>query len=177
MQAPAIPATEALRIATLHELLVLDTPPESRFDIITAYASSQFNVAIALVSLVDFNRIWFKSACGLDTPEATREGSLCSHAICHDRVFEIADARRDPRFVDSPLVVGEPHIVFYAGAPLVMANGERVGTLCLIDRRPRWLDSWEREHLMALAGLVAMELQGQSAADDFARLKKTPGLN
>lgn len=171
MQAPLIPHDETARIATLRELLILDTPPEDRFDSITTYAASQFNVPIALVSLVDTDRQWFKSACGLDATETSREISFCGHAILQDGIFEIPDARDDQRFADNPLVTGPPNIRFYAGAPLKMANGQRVGTLCLIGPHPKHLDSWERQHLLDLAKLVAMELQGESAADQFAALK------
>jgi GAF domain-containing protein len=173
MKAPLIPTDEAERIATLRELLVLDTPPEDRFDNITSYAASQFNVEIALVSLVDTDRQWFKSVCGIDASETSREISFCGHAILQDGIFEIQDALQDPRFADNPLVTGDPKIRFYAGAPLQMNNGQRIGTLCLIDRRPRKLDSWERQHLTSLASVVAMELQGQSAADELAQIKNT----
>lgn len=171
MQTPALPADEDDRIVTLHELLVLDTLPEERFDNLTMYASSQFGVQIALVSLVDTDRQWFKSVCGLDASETSRGISFCGHAILQDDIFEIPDALNDPRFADNPLVTGEPKIRFYAGAPLIMHNGQRVGTLCLIDRKPHKLDSWERYHLKELARVVAMELQGQSAAADFAKLQ------
>ncbi len=171
MQAPLIPQDEDERIATLRELLILDTPPEDRFDSLTAYAASQFNVDIALVSLVDTNRQWFKSACGLDATETSREISFCGHAILQEGIFEIPDALEDPRFADNPLVTGAPKIRFYAGAPLRMANGQAIGTLCLISPRPKRLDSWEKEHLLALAKLVTMELQGDSAAEEFAKLK------
>lgn len=170
MIAPAIPSDEAERVSTLRNLLILDTPPEERFDTITAYAQSQFNVPIALVSLVDTDRQWFKSACGLDAAETSREISFCGHAVLHDEIFEIPDATRDERFADNPLVTGAPAIRFYAGAPLKMDNGHRVGTLCLISPRARHLDDWERHHLTALARLVSMELQGMSAAADFAAL-------
>lgn len=170
MRAPAVPADEAERIATLRELLVLDTPPEERFDSITAYAQSLFAVPFAVVSLIDTNRQWFKSVCGLDDTETSREISFCAHAILQDAILEIPDARLDERFADNPLVTGAPRIRFYAGAPLIMANGHRVGTLCLISPVARRLDDWERRHLEALARLVSMELQGMSAAADFAAL-------
>lgn len=163
MQAPALPASEAQRIATLRELLILDTGPESRFDLITAYAASQFNVPIALVSLVDTNRQWFKSCVGLQATETPRDVSFCGHAILQPEIFEIADARGDPRFADNPLVTGDPHIRFYAGCPLVMHNGEAVGTLCLIGRAAKRLTPWEREHLTVLGKMVSAELQGVSA--------------
>ena len=164
MQTPALPVSETARIATLRDLLILDTEPEARFDLITAYAASQFAVPIVLVSLVDVSRQWFKSCVGLETAETPRDISFCGHAILQAGIFEITDARHDPRFADNPLVTGAPFVRFYAGCPLVMANGEAVGTLCLIDRRPRRLDAWEREHLLLLGKMVSAELQGVSAS-------------
>ncbi|MBK6638669.1 MAG: GAF domain-containing protein [Rhodocyclaceae bacterium] len=171
MQAPAIPADEADRVETLRQLLVLDTPAEDRFDNITSYAQSQFGAPIVLVSLVDTNRQWFKSSCGLDASQTSREISFCGHAILHDDIFEIPNALNDERFANNPLVTGAPKIRFYAGAPLTMSNGQRVGTLCLISPAPKRLDAWEKQHLKALARLVAMELQGQSAAEELITLK------
>lgn len=167
MLIPAKPLDEAERIATLRSLLILDTPPEDRFDVLTAYAASQFKVAVALVSLVDANRQWFKSTCGLSETETSRDVSFCAHAILQDGILEISDTLRDPRFADNPLVVGEPHIRFYAGCPLVMKNGQRIGTFCLIDRQPKYLDEWERGHLQALAQVVSAELQGEAASAAF----------
>ncbi len=163
MHTPAIPSSEVERIATLRALLILDTAPESRFDVITAYAAAQFNVPIVLVSLVDTNRQWFKSCVGLDVSETPREVSFCGHAILQEGIFEIPDASRDPRFADNPLVTGDPLIRFYAGCPLVMDNHQPVGTLCLIGRSPKRLDDWERGHLLILSKMVAAELQGLSA--------------
>lgn len=161
MLKPQLPTNEAERIATLHDLLVLDTDSEARYDGITAYAAATFNVPIALVSLVDKDRQWFKSRYGLEVCETSREISFCAHAILRDEILEIYDARNDAGFSDNPLVTGEPFIRFYAGAPLTMDNGQHVGTLCLIDRKPKRLTDWEREHLMTLARMVAAELQGR----------------
>lgn len=164
MKTPAIPDNEAERINALRELLILDTNPEDRFDIITTYAAAQFSVPIALVSLIDTDRQWFKSAYGLEAKETSRDISFCGHAILQGEVFEISDATLDPRFMDNPLVTGEPKIRFYAGYPLTLKNGHRVGTLCLIDRKPNRLDEWEREHLKILAKMVSAELQGIPAS-------------
>jgi GAF domain-containing protein len=162
MKAPELPHDEALRIATLRELTVLDTEPEERLELLTAYASSRFGVPIALVSLVDTDRQWFKARCGLDATQTSRDISFCGHAVLQDGIFEIRDARADLRFADNPLVTGEPHIRFYAGCPLTAANGQRVGTLCLIDRKPRVLDEADREHLRHLALVVMEELESRS---------------
>ena len=167
MEKPQIPGDEQIRLQTIRDLLILDTPPDERFDMMTTYASLLFKVAICLVSLVDENRQWFKSKCGLDATETPRDISFCGHAILSDSVLLIPDALNDPRFADNPLVTGEPKIRFYAGAPLIMANGQRVGTFCLIDRIPRTLDGWELNHLRDLAAVVSQELQGIDASHAF----------
>ena len=148
---------------------MLDTPPEERFDSLTAYAAATFQVPIALVSLVDVNRQWFKSRCGLGAQETSRDLSFCGHAIGQPDLFTVEDALRDERFADNPLVTGEPHIRFYAGAPLRLQDGTQPGTFCLIDRKRRQLDDWEREHLRDLARVASMELEGLVASADFLR--------
>lgn len=164
MKPPAIPKDEAARIVALRELLILDTDPEEQFDGITAYCASRFGVAIALVTLVDTDRQWFKSACGLDVRETARDVSFCGHAILQDAVLVIPDARADERFHDNPLVTGHPGIRFYAGAPLTVAGGHRVGTLCLIDREPKRLTDEDLAHLRELAAAVSLELQRRAAS-------------
>ena len=159
MQAPAQPDNETLRIETLRKFLILDTPPETRFDNLTQAAASFFRVQIALVSLVDVNRQWFKSACGLDATETPRDISFCAHAILHNDVMVINDALLDERVLDNPLVTGEPKIRFYAGAPLTMPNGVNVGTLCLIDRNPREMTPIEIEMLADMAKVVVGEIE------------------
>ncbi|QLG87379.1 GAF domain-containing protein [Chitinibacter bivalviorum] len=159
MQAPANPSNEALRIETLRQFLILDTPPEERFDNLTRAAASFFRVQIAVVSLVDVNRQWFKSTCGLDAKETPRDISFCGHAILQDDVMLVHDALLDPRFADNPLVTGEPKIRFYAGAPLKASNGVNVGTLCLIDREPKMLTPTEIEMLQDMARVVVGEIE------------------
>lgn len=171
MQAPTLPIDEAARIATLRDLLILDTEPEEKFDALTAYACSQFDVAIALVSLVDVNRQWFKSRCGLTLGETGRDISFCGHAILGDDLLVINDAAKDERFAGNPLVTGAPQIRFYAGCPLKMANGSNIGSFCLIDRRPRTLDAWEAQHLRDLAWVTALEIQGIDAIDNWRRAR------
>ncbi len=160
MIAPPIPQDEAQRIEALRDLLILDTQPEERFDLVTAYCQSRFQVAAVLVSLVDADRQWFKSACGLDAQETPREVSFCAHAILGSGALVVADATQDARFCDNPLVVGPPYIQFYAGAPLITRSGHAVGTLCLIDPRPRNLEPEELAHLESLARAVSIELEG-----------------
>lgn len=169
MQTPALPKDEAARVAILRDMVILDTDPEEKFDALTAYACSQFDVPIALVSLVDVNRQWFKSRCGFDASQTGRDISFCGHAILGDELFVINDALADERFADNPLVTGAPHIRFYAGCPLKMANGSNIGTFCLIGRRPRHLDDWEAQHLRDRAWVTALEIQGIDAIDKWRR--------
>lgn len=165
-----MPRDEAARIAALRELLILDSEPEEQFDGITAYCASRFDVEIALVTLVDTDRQWFKSACGLDTRETSREVSFCGHAILQDQVLVIPDARADERFHDNPLVTGPPRIRFYAGAPLKAPGGQRVGTLCLISTDPRRLTDEDLAHLRELAAAVSIELDLRATS-----LRSRPG--
>ena len=129
---------EADRLAALRALDLLDTPPDPKFDAITALATDLFDVPVALISLVDEHRQWFKSNCGLgDVSETSREVAFCSYAIQQHDVMAVEDATRDKRFACNPLVTGAPGIRFYAGAPLYTKDGFAVGTLCLIDFTPR----------------------------------------
>lgn len=162
MTAP-IPANEAERIQALRELLILDTPPEERFDRIVEFAAEEFGVPIALISLVDDDRQWFKARFGLAVCETDRRSSFCGHAIHVSEVMVVSDAAQDPRFADNPMVLGPPHIRFYAGAPLEIRPGVRVGTLCLIDRRRRTLDDTDLAILMSLRDVVVSELLGKAA--------------
>lgn len=158
MKAPLPAAQETQRLQTLQRLNILDTPPEERFDRITRLARSTFHVPIALVSLVDENRQWFKSCFGLDVRQTDRNISFCGHAIHSDALLVIENTLIDSRFHDNPLVTGHPNIRFYAGAPLHTSNGDRIGTLCLIDRKPRQLSPEERVRLRQLADIVEVEL-------------------
>ncbi|MGB5246586.1 MAG: GAF domain-containing protein [Woeseia sp.] len=158
MQEPAVPQNEAARVATLRSLNILDTPREARFDRYTETSARTFDTPIAVISLVDRYRQWFKSSAGLLENETPRNVSFCGHAILGDDVFEVPNARRDPRFRDNPLVVREPHIQFYAGAPLVTPDGFKLGTLCIIDRVPRKLSVEEKSMLKNLADMVVAEM-------------------
>ena len=158
MQAPGLPENEAARIETLHRLNVLDSPRHDRFDRYTRISTRIFDVPIAMISLVDRYRQWFKSIEGFDAEETSREDSFCGHAILGDDVFEVRNARRDRRFRDNPLVLEQPHICFYAGAPLKAPNGHKLGTLCLIDRVPRRLGDEEKVMLTNLADMVVAEM-------------------
>jgi signal transduction histidine kinase len=158
MRPPALPIDESERLAALQALHLLDTPAEERFDRVTRLAARLFDVPIALVTLVDADRQWFKSCVGLDVSETGRDVSFCGHAILDDAVFLVADALSDERFTDNPLVTGAPHIRFYAGIPLQSRAGYRIGTLCLIDHRPRTLAPDQIDLLQELASLVEQEL-------------------
>ncbi len=151
--------TETQRLAALHALDVLDTPPEAIFDSLTQLAALTFKTPIALVSLVDAQRQWFKSCVGLDDSELPRSVAFCDHAIRQTEVFAVLDAKRDPRFCDNPLVTSQPGIRFYAGGPLMMPSGEMLGTLCIIDTKPRaTFDDSQRAQLQAMAATATEAL-------------------
>lgn len=150
---------EAARLLELHALDILDTPPEAIFDRLTALAALAFEVPVALVSLVDADRQWFKSCHGLGLRQTGREVAFCDYAIRRPEVLVVPDARFDIRFCANPLVTGEPGIRFYAGAPLNMPGGARIGTLCLIDFAPRsGLSRREAVELEAMARVVVEAL-------------------
>lgn len=159
MKIATIPDNEKERLEALRALLILDTPPEQRFDRITEFAASEFDVPIALISLVDENRQWFKSKVGLDVCETSRDLAFCAHALHSTQPLIVPNALEDDRFHDNPLVSGPPHIRFYTGAPLVLPSGQIAGTLCLIDMQPRQLDEIELSILGTLRDLAVSELQ------------------
>lgn len=163
MKAPK-PDNEIERLQALQALLMLDTPPEERFDRIAAFAASEFNVPMAMVTLVDEDRQWFKARVGLTVCETQRDVSFCGHAIMAPATMVVPDALRDPRFADNPFVIGEPYIRFYAGAPLRVPTGEIVGTLCIMDTQPRQMDRTDLLILNALRALVLEELQRREVA-------------
>lgn len=165
MPAAARPVNETERLRQLHELDILDTAPERQLDEIAAIAAVLFEVPIALVSLVDGERQWFKARVGLAATETPRNVSFCAHAILSNDVLLVPDALVDQRFADSPLVIGPPHIRFYAGAPLKTPSGQALGTLCVIDSRPRpdFSDA-QSQRLRRLADLVETHLSLRLAA-------------
>ena len=158
MQSASVSPDEDIRLAALDRLHLLDTPAEERFDRITRTAVHGFHVPIALISLIDANRQWFKSCQGLSTKETPRSISFCAHAIMGDDVLVVPDTQLDPRFVDNPLVTGEPGIRFYAGHPLVAPDGSKVGTLCIIDRHPRTMNEADLQAFRDLAAWAQIEL-------------------
>lgn len=161
---PAIPDDEPERLAALHRLDVLGTPSDNELDVIAQLAADRFGTTTALVSLVDADRQWFKARHGLAASETCRSVSFCGHTINQDGVMVVLDAAADPRFAGNPLVTGDPHIRFYAGAPLVLASGHRIGTLCVIDPAPRaQFDAHEAEVLTLMARQVVVLLEGRQA--------------
>jgi phosphoribosyl 1,2-cyclic phosphodiesterase len=156
-----IPDDETARLAALKALGVLDTPPEDRFDRTTRLAAALFNVPVALVSLVDADRQWFKSCFGVEICETPRETSFCAHAIAAKAMLVVPDALADDRFRDNPMVADGPRVRFYAGAPIRTPDGHLVGTLCILDVRPRDLSEAERGLLLDLAATVEGELSRQ----------------
>lgn len=178
MEAPRLHEDEARRMAALRALGILDTPPEERFDRVTRLAQHMFDVPIAVVSLVDGDRQWFKSIQGLDATETPRDVSFCGHAILQDGLLVVPDATLDQRFVGNPLVDGDPEIRFYAGFPLEAIDGEKLGTLCIIDRKPRDLDERERAVLRDLGEMVVRELSALQLAtrDDLTGLANRRGF-
>lgn len=178
MQIPAKPADEATRIDTLRALNILDTSSEERFDRLTRLAKRLFGVPIALISLVDADRQWFKSCLGLESRETPREVSFCGHAILQNDIFVIPDAILDSRFSDNPLVTGVPHIRFYAGCPLTVPNGSKLGTLCIIDREPREFGAEDKALLRDLARTAEQEISAVQLAtmDELTLLSNRRGF-
>ncbi|WP_398313498.1 PAS domain S-box protein [Zoogloea sp.] len=183
------PADERNRIARLRALAILDTPPEAMFDVLVQVAANVCGVPISLVSLVDSDRQWFKANVGLsEASETPRDVAFCSHTILGDEVMEVHDALNDWRFVNNPLVTDEPRIRFYAGAPLKLSDGTRLGTLCVIDRQPHRLTEHQRATLASLACAVVQGLEFreqamravETLAASEARLERlysaTPGM-
>ena len=163
---------ENARLAALREYSVLDTVPEPGFDRITQLVARLFDVPIALIGLIDANRQWFKSCYGFGVEEVPRSQTFCTHAIASDEVMIISDATLDDRFANHPSVTGEPHIRFYAGAPLIAPGGARLGTLCILDKQPRELDAAGRESLRDLAALVMDELLLRRTTADLQEEQK-----
>ncbi len=178
MQKPKIPKDESERLKALEHLNILDSEGEERFDRFTRLAQRMFGVPIALLSLVDVNRQWFKSRQGLDVCETPRDISFCGHTILDDQPLVVRDATKDQRFDDNPLVTENPNIRFYAGYPLQGPGGKRIGTLCLIDRQPREFDAADIQALSDIGALVNAELSARLMAmtDELTGLSNRRGF-
>jgi len=170
--------SEKLRLAALKEFQILDTLPEQEFDDITLLASQICETPIATISLIDENRQWFKSKIGIDDSETARDVAFCNHAIEGDELFIVADAAMDLRFSANPFVTGEPHIRFYAGVPLTTSEGYKLGTLCVIDQKPRVLSESQERALNALARSVMSLIEARSLKDTptTANEENTPNI-
>jgi len=154
-----IPKTEAKRLKVLWQYDVLDTVPEEMFDGLADLAAAICGAPIALISLVDEDRQWFKSRVGTDIKETSRDISFCAHAIMRQDLFIVPDATEDERFKNNPLVTGKPKIRFYAGAPLITPDGHALGTLCVLDKKPRHLRPDQKRALEVLARHVVTQLE------------------
>ncbi|WP_311790696.1 MULTISPECIES: sensor domain-containing diguanylate cyclase [Pantoea] len=179
MKAPQYPANEAQRLTELHEIKILNTPPEERFDRLTRLARRLFNTPVALVSLVEASQQWFKSVSGrYDARSTPRDISFCGHAILQDDIMVVENTLNDERFHDNPLVTGEPHIRFYAGCPLRGPGGVNVGTLCILGPEPRDFSADDRATLRDLAALAEAELAAFQTAtcDELTQITNRRGF-
>lgn len=162
MQQAPIPQNEEERLLSLHTLGLLDTEPEERFDRITRMATKIFNAPISTLTLIDANREWFKSCEGLPGKEGDRAISFCGHALLAPTIFVIPDTLKDPRFADNPMVVGKPFIRFYAGVPIMSADGQRVGVFCIKDTKPRTFSKLDEDILFGLASWAELEVNSRN---------------
>ncbi|MBA3969811.1 MAG: GAF domain-containing protein [Gemmatimonadetes bacterium] len=166
MKAP-LPHTEAARVAALHEYRILDTLPEPAYDDLTRLASEICRTPIALGTLIDSDRQWFKSRVGLDVAETPRDIAFCAHALFDTELLVVRDTTQDERFADNPFVTAAPRIRFYAGAPLVSHDGQVLGTLCVLDSEPRELTPEQMDALRALARQVMAQLELRRKVPDL----------
>ncbi len=173
MTALPVPPDEAARLSALNELSILGSLPNAKFDALVQTASLVCGTPISLISLVGEHKQWIKAQVGFEgIAETAREISFCAHAILGDDLFEVQDARADDRFADNPLVTGAPDICFYAGAPLILSDGHRIGTLCVIDNEPRCLDDKQRTIMRSLAKVAACALENWSIARKKAEIEQ-----
>jgi GAF domain-containing protein len=167
-----VPKDEKQRLKVLWQYEVLDTVPEEVFDDLTELAARICEAPIALISLVDEKRQWFKSKVGTSVSETSRDISFCAYAITQNDLFIVPDATRDERFADNPLVTSDPKIRFYAGAPLITPDGHALGTLCVIDKVPRELRPDQKQALRILARHVVSQLELRHRSRQLATVRK-----
>lgn len=170
MRVAPIPENDDARVASLHRMNVLSTPRDPDLDRITRTAQRMFGTEIALVSLLDRNRQWFKARSGLDATETSRDISFCGHAIMGEDTFVVPDALTDERFFDNPLVTGAPEVRFYAGQPLTNADGYRIGTLCVVSTQPRQFSEDEQRSLEDLGRMVEIVLENHRLSESESAL-------
>jgi len=170
--AAPIPSNERQRLQALHGYAILDSSREQAFDDLTRIAAQLCGTPMALISLVDRTRQWFKAEVGLDVSETSRDVSFCAHAILCPGLFIVTDTREDIRFHDNPLVTGEPHLRFYAGSPLSTSDGHALGTLCVLDRVPRTLNDAQRAGLEALARQAMAQMEMRRVLIEAERIDK-----
>jgi GAF domain-containing protein len=172
---------EQARIRTLYKYNILDTPSDGSFDKMTQLAAKIFNVPICIISLVDTDRIWFKSRYGLEVSQIGRDPGLCASAIMTDDIYLVEDARNDPRTLTNPLVAGEFGLQFYAAAPLHTRDGYNLGTFCILDKQKRFFNSEQQETLRLFSEMVMESLELRLIAHNtlnemLSKLGKTTGV-
>jgi len=170
MKAARVPDRERERLQALRDAAILDTPPEADFDALTRIAAAICGTPIALVSLLDADRQWFKSKVGLAETETPRSESFAAHAILEPDLLEVSDAQADERFADNPQVVGRPHVRFYAGAPLRTTDGHVLGMLCVIDHVPRSLTPEQRSALRDLGQQATAQIELRRTVSELRRV-------
>ena len=170
MMKPPIPDNEDLRLKALHDREILDTKEERVFDGLTSLAAYICKTPIALISLIDSDRQWFKSRLNVAESETPRDLSFCAHAICHDGTFTVPDATKDERFHDNPFVTADKRLRFCAGSPLTTPEGYKLGTLCVVDQVPRELSEGQLGALRELSSQVASQIELRSQIRAIKRL-------
>jgi len=164
MKKAPLPKDELERIKSVYALNILDTPAEERFDRITKEATLIFKVPISTLTIIDARREWFKSCQGLKATEGDRAISFCGHALVEDDMLVVNDTLEDERFADNPMVIGEPHIRFYAGVPIMSSDGKRIGVFCIKDTKPREFSAEDREILKGLTYWAELEINLRNIA-------------
>jgi GAF domain-containing protein len=177
MQATHIPENDAQRLEQVRRYEILDTPPDGAFDRITELAARLFDVPISIVSIVDKDRIWFKSHHGIDVEEIGRDSGLCASAVCQFEPWIVSDAKFDPRTLDNPLVSGDLGLRFYAGVPLTTSDGYNLGTMNIIDRQPREFSEKDMHTLKDLAAIVVHELELRLQLREYVRDRRREAID